>query len=157
MGLYNNEVEGMLLDVFTTSYSFNKGWKENIEREDFEQVRVLDFPFVIGFFLSSKHNPLMRTCIKLNSLEKYDSNDIYSTVLSYIQGSTVRVSAKLFSSLTYGSILFAGELSGCSFVHQSCRADLSFFPWKGTYETTVPLAKQGVEYMKPSYVNIPFA
>jgi len=90
VGLYNNEVEGMLLDVFTTSYSFNKGWKENIEREDFEQVRVLDFPFVIGFFLSSEHNPYMRTCIKLISLEKYDSNDIYSTVLSYIQGSTVQ-------------------------------------------------------------------
>ena len=85
------EEEGILLDVFTTSYMFNK---EDSKADMLEQVRILEFPFFIGFYMVRAlvdHSPFLKLCIEQQSKQK-SGRDIYSTLLKYLQGPTVRVS-----------------------------------------------------------------
>ena len=92
-GLLDNEVEGILLDAFTTSYSFNKVWKD---RKEFEKVKILDFPFFIGFYLASplrndNINNYLQTCTNIRREELVDSK-IYKIALNYIQNPDLQVS-----------------------------------------------------------------
>jgi len=88
-GLSNNEVEGILLDVFTTNYLSNKHPKYS---DILEQVRILEFPFSIGIYmvhlLDEGHIPL-HYCIKTESETKIEL-DIYPAVLKYIRASTIQ-------------------------------------------------------------------
>lgn len=86
-GLSNSEVDGILLDVFTTNYIANKHPKYS---ETLEQVRILEFPFLIGIYmvhLSGDEYFWLRHCISdlKNELE------IYPSVLKYIKASTIQV------------------------------------------------------------------
>ena len=89
-GLSNSEVEGILLDVFTTTYISNKQPKYS---DALEQVRILEYPFEIGIYmvqLLEEGNIWLHHCIKTESDRKIAELDIYPTVLKYIRGSTFR-------------------------------------------------------------------
>lgn len=88
-GLSNNEVEGILLDVFTTHYLSNKHPKYS---DTLEQVRILEFPFEIGIYIvhlsEQGYISLLPHCIRD---AKPDELEIYPIVLKYIIGSTMQV------------------------------------------------------------------
>lgn len=87
-GLSNNEVEGILLDVFTTNYLSNKHPKYS---DTLEQVRILEFPFLIGIYMvhlsEQGYINWLQLCI---SDIKPDELEIYPSVLKYIIGSTIQ-------------------------------------------------------------------
>ena len=90
-GLLDNEVEGILLDAFTTSYSFNKVWEYG---DEFEKVKILDFPFFVGFYLALpfvNENVGLKTCTVRRTQELVDSK-IYKMALDYIQNPNLKVS-----------------------------------------------------------------
>ena len=89
----------MLLDVFSTAYSFNK---DVIQPDLFEQVRILEFPFLIGFYMNSERSPYaLKACVAEGSEQQFNF-DIYPTVLKHIQGPTVRVSKMFHCILLIG-------------------------------------------------------
>ena len=75
----------MLLDVFTASYIFNK---KDIDTDMFEQVTILEYPFLIGLYMMD-YEP----CLKLR-IEKVqrDPTWIYPYVQKHIKGQTIKVS-----------------------------------------------------------------
>ena len=85
-GLRRKEVEGVLLDVFTASYIFNKG---DIDTNMFEQVTILEFPFYIGLYMVD-YNSCLKQCIE-NEVQR-DQTWIYPYVQKHIRGQTVKVS-----------------------------------------------------------------
>ena len=84
-GLRRKEVEGVLLDVFTASYIFNK---VDIDTDMFEQVTILEFPFQIGLYMVN-YKPRLKSCIKQ---VLRDQTWIYPYVQKHIKGQTVKVS-----------------------------------------------------------------
>lgn len=78
-------MEGVLLDVFTASYIFNKG--DNTDM--FEQVRILEFPFHIGFYMVD-YNSCLKRCIE-TKVER-DPTWIYPYLQKHVKGPTVNVS-----------------------------------------------------------------
>ena len=85
-GLRRKEVEGVLLDVFTASYIFNKG---DIDTKMFEQVTILEFPFHIGLYMVD-YNRCLKRCIE-NEVQR-DQKWIYPYVQKHIRGQAVNVS-----------------------------------------------------------------
>ena len=85
-GLRRKEVEGVLLDVFTASYIFNKG---DIDTNMFEQVTILEFPFHIGLYMVD-YKPRLKRCIE-NEVQR-DQTWIYPYVQKHIKGPTADVS-----------------------------------------------------------------
>ena len=85
-GLRRKEVEGVLLDVFTASYIFNKG---DIDTNMFEQVTILEYPFHIGLYMVD-YKPRLKRCIE-NEVQR-DQTWIYPYVQKHIRGQTVKVS-----------------------------------------------------------------
>ena len=89
-GLRRKEVEGVLLDVFTASYIFNK---EDISDTDmFEQVTILEYPFHIGLYMMD-YKSCLKPCIQKEVQQ--DKTWIYPYVLKHIKGQTVKVSMSL--------------------------------------------------------------
>lgn len=87
-GLSNSEVEGILLDVFTTNYISNKQPKYS---DALEQVKILEFPFPVGIYMVHlSMEGWLSFCIKAESDRKIEL-EIYPTVLKYIRGSTFQV------------------------------------------------------------------
>ena len=83
--LTEDEVEGILLDVYTASYSINQVWNKNSVTKRFDQVKILHFPFFIGFFVQNfGGNSHLNGCIKSKSLQFADE-DIYPIADNYIQ------------------------------------------------------------------------
>ena len=85
-GLRRKEVEGVLLDVFTATYIFNKG---DIDTKMFEQVTILEFPFDIGLYMMD-YKPCLKPCIE-NELQR-DQTWIYPYVEKHMRGQAVNVS-----------------------------------------------------------------
>ena len=86
-GLSNSEVEGILLDVFTTNYIANKHPNYS---ETLEQVRILEFPFSIGIYmvhLSGEDYLWLHHCISDLKIEL----EINPSLLKYIIASTIQV------------------------------------------------------------------
>ena len=85
-GLRRKEVEGVLLDVYTASYIFNKG---DSDTNMFEQVTILEFPFHIGLYMVD-YNRCLKRCIE-NEVQR-DQTWIYPYVQKHIKGPTADVS-----------------------------------------------------------------
>ena len=85
-GLRRKDVEGVLLDVFTASYIFNKG---DIDTKMFEQVTILEFPFDIGLYMVD-YKPCLKRCVEYE-VERHH-RWIYPYVQKHIRGQTVKVS-----------------------------------------------------------------
>ena len=79
----------MLLDVFTASYIFNK---RDIDTKMFEQVTILEFPFLIGLYMVD-YKPCLKRCIQKEVQQ--DQTWIYPYVLKHIRGPTADVSMSL--------------------------------------------------------------
>ena len=80
-----DEVEGILLDVYTASYMINQVWNHNDKTKRFEQVKILQYPFSIGFFMRELfRNPSLTGCIKSKS-QQFVDKDIYPIALNYVQ------------------------------------------------------------------------
>ena len=87
-GLSNSEVEGILLDVFTTNYISNNHPKYS---DTLEQVRILDYPFLIGIYmvnLSEEGNIWLSGCIPSETSPELK---IHPSLSKYISGSTIEV------------------------------------------------------------------
>ena len=84
-GLRRKEVEGVLLDVFTASYIFNK---KDIDTDMFEQVTILEYPFLIGLYMMD-YKPCLKPCIEK---VQQDPTWIYPYVQKHIKGQTIKVS-----------------------------------------------------------------
>jgi len=91
-GLSNSEVEGILLDVFTTNYISNKQPKYS---DALEQVKILEFPFPIGVYMVHLSEGWLFHCIKEESNRKIEL-EIYPTVLKYIRGSTFQATESIW-------------------------------------------------------------
>ena len=85
-GLRRKEVEGVLLDVFTATYIFNKG---DIDTKMFEQVTILEFPFHIGLYMVD-YNRCLKWCIEKEV--QRDQKWIYPYVQKHMRGQAVNVS-----------------------------------------------------------------
>ena len=91
-GLRRKEVEGVLLDVFTASYIFNKG---DNDTNMFEQVTILEFPFHIGLYMVD-YNSCLKQCIE-NEVQR-DQTWIYPYVQKHIRGPAVKVSMNHYNN-----------------------------------------------------------
>ncbi|XP_073230539.1 uncharacterized protein [Porites lutea] len=83
-GLRRKEVEGVLLDVFTASYIFNK---KDIDTDIFEQVTILEYPFHIGLYMVD-YNRCLKWCIE-KEIQR-DQTWIYPYVQKHIKGQTIK-------------------------------------------------------------------
>ena len=89
-GLRRKEVEGVLLDVFTATYIFNK---RDIDTKMFEQVTILELPFHIGLCMVD-YNRYLKRCIEavIKNEVQGDQTWIYPYVQKHMRGQAVNVS-----------------------------------------------------------------